>query len=54
MGKSYICKNIKVTEKETHLEVIVDELPIEAGIDPYNKLIDRNPNDNVQSVVKKD
>jgi len=33
------------------IEVIVDEEPHEAGIDPYNKLIDRNPEDNVTRVT---
>ncbi|MBN4080921.1 hypothetical protein JYT44_01015 [Caldithrix abyssi] len=53
-GKELYLQKHKLTKKETHIEVIVDELPIEAGIDPYNKLIDRNPNDNVTRVVKKD
>ncbi|GAB3506498.1 M1 family aminopeptidase [Pseudoxanthomonas daejeonensis] len=35
-----------VTAAETTLELVVDELPYEAGIDPYNKLIDRNSGDN--------
>ena len=34
------------------IEVIVDEEPHEAGIDPYNKLIDRNPEDNVTRVTR--
>ena len=33
------------------IEVIVDEEPHEAGIDPYNKLIDRNPEDNMTRVT---
>jgi hypothetical protein len=28
----------------------VSERPVKAGIDPYNKLIDRTPEDNVESV----
>jgi hypothetical protein len=28
----------------------VDQLPAKAGIDPANKLIDRNPDDNVMKV----
>ena len=32
------------------LEVVVDEAPERAGIDPYHKLIDRNPDDNVAAV----
>ncbi|GAA4275113.1 M1 family aminopeptidase [Aquimarina gracilis] len=30
--------------------IITDKKPIKAGIDPYNKLIDRNSNDNLKSV----
>jgi len=30
----------------------VDEQPTRAGIDPYNKLIDRTADDNVIDVVK--
>jgi ABC-2 type transport system permease protein len=34
----------------TTIEFVVDKQPIKAGIDPYNKLIDRIPDDNVKSV----
>ena len=30
--------------------IIVDKLPIKAGIDPYNKMIDRIPDDNLKAV----
>ena len=30
--------------------VITDEKPLKAGIDPYNKLIDRNSDDNLKTV----
>ncbi len=33
------------------LEFIVDERPARVGIDPYNKLIDRNPDDNLKTVA---
>lgn len=32
------------------IEITVDELPIKAGIDPYNKLIDRISDDNLRNV----
>ncbi len=32
------------------LELVVDEEPVRAGIDPFNKLIDRNPGNNVAGV----
>jgi ABC-2 type transport system permease protein len=31
-------------------EIVVGEKPVKAGIDPFNKLIDRNPKDNVKSL----
>jgi hypothetical protein len=37
------------TAKAT-VEVLVDENPTFASIDPYNKLIDRNPEDNLVEV----
>jgi ABC-2 type transport system permease protein len=37
------------TDKST-VEIMVDERPTFAGIDPYNKLIDRNPEDNLIAV----
>ncbi len=38
-----------LTPGEHTLEFIVDKKPIKAGIDPYNKLIDRIPDDNVKT-----
>jgi ABC-2 type transport system permease protein len=35
---------------ESVLEFVVDERPERVGIDPYNKLIDRNPDDNLRRV----
>lgn len=32
------------------VEVVVDEVPLRAGIDPFNKLIDRQPENNVAAV----
>ena len=34
--------------------LITDKLPIKAGIDPYNKMIDRIPDDNVKNVEEGD
>jgi aminopeptidase N len=39
-----------ITEDEPTITVTVDEEPFEAGIDPYNKLIDRVPADNRKRV----
>ena len=38
-----------VTKPTETFEVVVDVKPAKAGIDPLNKLIDRNPKDNVKS-----
>ena len=52
-GKELYLRKHKLTENEWQLAAVVDEEPIEAGIDSYNKLIDRNPDDNVKRVARK-
>lgn len=42
-----------ITRESATFEMVVDERPSLAGIDPYNKLIDRNPGDNLIEVEKK-
>jgi ABC-2 type transport system permease protein len=42
----------KLTQEKQTFEVIVDEMPTRAGIDPYNKLIDRISDDNLVDVTK--
>jgi ABC-2 type transport system permease protein len=37
------------TGKQT-VTVVVDKLPSHAGVDPYNKRIDRNSDDNLTAV----
>ena len=32
-------------------EMVVDQEPKKAGVDPFNKLIDRDPDDNLVAVV---
>ncbi|WP_053977736.1 ABC transporter permease/M1 family aminopeptidase [Mangrovimonas xylaniphaga] len=39
-------KKQKITQIDNHISIIVDEKPVEVGVDPYNKLIDTNSNDN--------
>ena len=39
-------KKHKITEINNKVTIIVDKKPIEVGVDPYNKLIDTNSNDN--------
>lgn len=41
----YLKKHL-ISKIQNELTIIVDELPVEAGIDPYNKLIDSNSGDN--------
>lgn len=40
----------RITEERMSFEVIVDKRPTRAGIDPFNKLIDRDSDDNVKKV----
>lgn len=40
-----------LTQESTNIEFLVDQKPTRAGIDPYCKLIDRNPEDNVTDVT---
>jgi ABC-2 type transport system permease protein len=43
-------KKHRFGDKQTKLEIVVDAEPFDAGIDPYNKLIDRVPDDNRKAV----
>lgn len=40
----------RITAADTTLEIVVDQPPASAGIDPFNKLIDRNPDNNVTAL----
>ncbi|MGC1906430.1 MAG: hypothetical protein WA715_21600, partial [Candidatus Acidiferrum sp.] len=42
----------KLTQEHQTFEIIVDQPPTRAGIDPYNKLIDRASDDNMIDVNK--
>lgn len=44
--KELYLKKHKITKIHNKFVIIVDEKPVEAGIDPYNKLIDTDSNDN--------
>jgi len=50
--KALYLKKEKITQEKNTFEIIVDELPTRAGIDPINKLIDRIPDDNSIAVTK--
>ncbi|HKP30207.1 MAG TPA: M1 family aminopeptidase, partial [Gemmatimonadales bacterium] len=53
LGKPLLVERRRITAKETTIEVEVKEEPKKAGIDPYNKLIDRAPRDNSKTVTLK-
>lgn len=46
LGDIIYLKKLKVTKNEQKIELIVDKEPYMFGIDPFNKLIDKNPGDN--------
>jgi len=50
LGTPLSVYKILVSSGESSVEIVVDEQPFKAGIDPYNKLIDRVPDDNVKDV----
>ncbi|MGB3591731.1 MAG: M1 family aminopeptidase [Nonlabens sp.] len=45
-------KKIRVDSIFNNFKIRVKETPVEVGIDPYNKLIDRNSSDNRQRIVE--
>jgi len=53
LGKALILKRLKITKKENTFTFLTDEKPYQAGIDPYNYLIDRMPDDNLKTVEEK-
>jgi len=52
-GKYLYLQKQMIDKEQTQLALTVDERPAEAGIDPLDKLIDRNPDDNVIKVQKR-
>lgn len=40
----------KINKNKMEFEIIVNEEPVKVGIDPYNKLIDRTPDNNTKSL----
>jgi ABC-2 type transport system permease protein len=39
----------KINKNKMDFEIIVNEEPVKVGIDPYNKLIDRTPDNNTRT-----
>lgn len=48
LGKVLVYKRLKLTKKDNVYTFKTKEKPFEAGIDPYNYLIDRIPDDNLK------
>ena len=49
-GKYLYLQKQKIEKDNSDFTLVVDKLPAQAGIDPLNKLIDRDPNNNVIKV----
>jgi ABC-type transport system involved in multi-copper enzyme maturation permease subunit len=50
LGKPLFMEKRRITRPSETFEIVVGEKPARAGIDPYHKLIDRNPKDNTKSL----
>ncbi len=50
--KPLYLKKEKITQEQNTFEIVVDQMPTRAGIDPYNKLVDRDADDNTIDVTK--
>jgi ABC-2 type transport system permease protein len=50
-GKVLLLEKRHLEKGQDRIEVVVDALPKKAGIDPFNKLIDRNPENNIMTVA---
>ncbi len=52
MKNPYYLERKWIQPGENTFTIVTDKKPIKAGIDPYNKLIDRNSDDNLQPVAE--
>jgi aminopeptidase N len=50
-GQPILLEKRKIEREQTTFTVVVAKRPARAGIDPYNKLIDRRPKDNTVAVT---
>lgn len=50
LGKPLFMEKRHITKPVETFEIVVGEKPARAGIDPYDKLIDRNPKDNTKAM----
>jgi ABC-2 type transport system permease protein len=51
-GKPLYLAKHRIAQRESEFTLTVDQTPAKAGIDPWNKLIDRKPDDNTITVTK--
>jgi hypothetical protein len=52
IGAATLSKEEQIIQANQTFAILVDQMPSRAGIDPYNKLIDRIPDDNIIVIVK--
>jgi ABC-type transport system involved in multi-copper enzyme maturation permease subunit len=50
LGRPLFMEKRRITKPLETFEILVNEKPARAGIDPYDKLIDRNPKDNTRAL----
>jgi len=50
LGKALVYKRIKITDKDNTFTFRTKVKPYQAGIDPYNYMVDRLPDDNLRKV----
>ena len=50
LGKVLVYKRVKINQKDNTYTFRTKTVPYEAGIDPYNYLIDRIPDDNLKKM----
>jgi hypothetical protein len=50
--KPLYLKKEKLTQEKQTFSIVVDQMPTRAGIDPYNKLVDRVVDDNIIDVTR--
>jgi len=51
-GQYLYLQKKKMDQQKAEFTLVVDKLPVQAGIDPLNKLIDLRPDDNLIKVTK--
>ncbi len=50
VGKPLYMQRVKINKKDNSFTIRTKEQPLKVGIDPYNYLVDRIPNDNIKPV----